>query len=826
MFAINTNGQGQTARQGVEAERSRSVVTERAPRVRASELADDPIGYALGFLRRRFPSLVVLGLVGLGIGVVLGVMTPNRYSATTQLLIDPRDLRVLQNEISPQSMGSDATTTYLESQARVIASDSIKRKVIDKLDLDKDPDFGGPRGGLGQLIGLDRAPVRDARDPVLLALAAMDKQVLVRRGDRTFVIDITTISGDGAKSARIANAMAETYLEDQIAVRSEAAQRASNSLTGRLTELRERVRVAEGKVETYRAANNLVGASGKLVTDEQLAVSNTQLAQARARTADAQAKFDQVRAVRPSSIEAGATPEALNSPSIAAFRAQLGSALTREADALVLYGAQHPALVSAQAQVRDARRQIAEELARTVQASRAELDRARAGEAAIGAQVERLKRDTLATGQAAVQLRELERDADASRQVYQAFLLRARETSEQSGVDSTNARVITAAVAPLEKMGPNRKLFALFGLLGGLAAGLAFGILRDLLTGRSRTPAARDHDVAPAMAGASVTSMRETAATRPEAQQDEPAARPATMRTAQTDRASAAAARGVVPFATRPDEKVARPEGAAQAAASRWRGLASIKPGAAPEAQSPGMPLHVTLPAPRGNGGWRSQARPATSAFHGAGFATDAWDDPRSALAAAIGQVRDRLALEEKLGSNRKVIVLGLAPGAGTSLVALNLTLAAAREKATPILIDLAGGPSSLSAGFAGDAEIGAEDVISGAAGLIRAALQDDETGAFFLPRLTGARRRPAPCPARLKSGLLDQARRFEAVIVDAGSTSDGALPYQLAELADDIVVVAPATMARDAALRLVQRSLGSDADKVRALVHNDAVKS
>lgn len=823
MFAINTNRQGEMGRQAAGPATVSNGPDQGRARGLLPLLASDPIGYALGFLRRRWPSIVLLGLVGLGLGVAVAILTPNRYSATTQLLIDPRDLRVLQNEISPQSIGSDVTTAFLESQARVIASDSIKRKVIDKLGLDKDPDFGGPRAGLAQLLGLSRTPARDERDPVLLALAAMDKQVLVRRGDRTFVIDITTISGDGGKSARIANAMAETYLEDQTAVRSDSAQRASNSLTARLTELRERVRIAEDKVERYRAANNLVGASGKLVTDEQLALSNTQLAQARARTADAQAKFDQVRIVRPSSIEAGATPEALNSASIATLRAQLGSALTREADALVLYGAQHPSLVSAQAQVRDARRQIAEELARTVQAARAELDRARASEATINAQVERLKRETLATSQAAVQLRELERDADASRQVYQSFLLRARETGEQSGVDSTNARVITTAVAPLEKMGPDRKLFALVGLLAGLAAGMAFGMLRDLLLGRRQKMTLVSAEAA---ADASATQNRAASPVAP------PMRSAASPQPAQVRRAAAAAAapateRGIVPFAKQPDSTAAAAGAQASASATgRWRGFGVAKAAAAADGAEAGGPLHVTLPAPRANGGWRAAPRPTSSAFHGAGISTDAWDEPKSALSSAIGQVRDRLTLEEQLGSNRKVIVLGLAPGSGASLVALNLALAAAREKATPILIDLAGGPASLSASFAADAEIGAEDVISGAAGLIRAALQDDETGTFFLPRPANAQRKPAPCPARLKSGLFDQTRRFEAVIIDAGSTADGALPYQLAELADDIVVVAPAAMSRDDALRLMQRSLGNDAAKVRVLVHNQGVKA
>ncbi len=786
MFAIDT--------QAEDAGRAGSDRERRSP----GAAAGNPLGLLLGFARRCWWLVALTGLLGLLLGAALGLLTPNRYSATSQLLIDPRDLRVLQNEISPQNTSNDTAVTYLESQVRVIGSDGVRRKVIERAGLAGDPDFGGPGSRLGALFGLPAKGARDQRDPVLLALAAMDKLVHVRRSERTFVIDITAVTGDGDKSARIANAMAEVYLEDQTAVRSEAAQRASNSLGARLNELRERVRLAEDKVERYRAANNLVGTGGKLVSDETLAVSNTQLAQARARTTDALAKFDQVRAVRPSSIEAGATPEALQSAAIATLRGVLASALTREADALVLYGAQHPLLVSAQAQVRDARRQIAEELARTVQAARAEFDRARASEASIAAQVERLKRETLTTGAAAVQLRELEREADAHRQVYQAFLLRARETSEQTSVDSTNARVITSATAPLEKTGPNRKVFAIAGLILGLGLGVALAILRDMM--RNQRPAAAAQSAAAPAASSRAPEPRRGFFAK---------AAGASVVPNQGDGAAAG------PAVAMP---VASGDRSAKPARGRWRGVATDN------ASTPvgAGPLTVILPSSR-SGTWRKPPQVATSAFHGAGFATDTWDDPRSPLAAAVLAVRDRLILSEAPGQNRKVVVLGLGPGVGTSLVALNLALASAREKATPLLIDLANGPATLSASFAADAALGAEDVISGAAGLIRAALQDDETGAFFLPRPADAARKPAPCPARLASGLLDQTRRFDAVIIDGGSVMDGALPYILAELADDIVLVASSQVDEQARLRLMQRALGPDADKVRVVVANQA---
>ncbi len=836
MFAIDT-GNPQDPKGRVRNHVHNEVRKEMHGQTRASSQAGQGredgnlLMTAITALRRYIVSILAFALLGLLIGVGLALLTPDRFAATTQMLIDPRDLRILQNELSPQSTSNDAAVTYLESQARVIASDGIKRKVIERLGLAGDPDFGGPGIGLAERIGLPASLTRDARDPVLLALAAMDKQIFVRRSERTYVIDITTITGNGEKSARIANMMAEIYLEDQASVRSETAQRTSNALTGRLSELRERVRQAEDKVEKYRAANNLVGTGGKLVTEDTLSVSNTQLSQARARTLDAQAKFDQARTVRPSSVEAGATPEALQSPAIASFRAQLGAALTREADALVLYGAQHPQLLSAQAQVRDARRQIAEELARTVQASRAELDRARAAEVAIGQQVERLKRETLSTGQAAVQLRELEREADANRQVYQAFLLRARETGEQTSVDTTNARVITSATAPLEKLGPNRKLFAVMGLLAGLGLGLGLAVARSLLgaqrheegrAGEQMQPSPEEPAMSPS--GMTPTGMTPTGMTQASMSQA-PSRRFAGMG-AGMGASMGAKSSGSAPSAPKAENArnlvvpLKGDAGPAQKTANaRWRGFGASSPSAS-SGPAPDPMLTVQLPVPKG-GKWRTESHPETSAFHGTGLLTDAWDNPRSALGMAIMQIRDRLVVQETAGANRKVAVIGLSPGAGTSLVSLNLALASAREKATPVLIDLASGPSSLSASFAADAELGAEDVISGAAGLIRAALQDDETGTFFLPRPANHRRKPAPSTATLASGLFEQTRRFDSVIVDAGAITDGALPYMLAELADDIVIVVPATMDAGAAKRLIVRALGSDADKVRVLVFN-----
>ena len=150
----------------------------------------------------------------------------------------------------------------------------------------------------------------------LAALNELQKRVQVKRSERTYVVDVSVTSEDPAKAARLANAIAQTYLTEQTEVRSNAARQISQALTGRLKELQTRVRDAEQKVEAYKASHNIVGATGELVNEQQLTSLNAQLSASRARTSEAKARLDQVESVLHSKTPIGAFPEAVQSQTI------------------------------------------------------------------------------------------------------------------------------------------------------------------------------------------------------------------------------------------------------------------------------------------------------------------------------------------------------------------------------------------------------------------------------------------------------------------------------------------------------------------------------
>ena len=439
-----------------------------------------PVGFApaANFDFQRFLSVIwrdkatILWTTALSllIAVLFATLVPPRYTATTQILIDPTDLRAVANDLTPANQANDAAVLQVESQVRVLTSDNVLRRVINAESLNRDPEFIGRSSWLGGA---------GYGDDSLAALNALKRAVQVKRAERTYVVDVSVTSRDPAKAARIANAIAQAYLAEQTDVRSDAARQISQSLSARLTELKDRVRQAEDRVETYKARNNILGASGQLVNEQQLSELNNQLGMARARTAAAKARLDQIEHVRIPKEEIGAFPEAVQSQTITALRTQYAEIMRREAEQMTSLGARHPAVIEIQAQAERLRHMIEDEVHRIALSARSEYESARANEAALAANLEKLKGNAVTTNEAMVTLRELERDVAASRAVYESFLVRARETGEQERLDTKNIRVISRADPPLRRsFPPSNTLLAVGALLIGVCGGTGIVMMR------------------------------------------------------------------------------------------------------------------------------------------------------------------------------------------------------------------------------------------------------------------------------------------------------------------------------------------------------------
>ena len=447
----------------------------------------DPGTVVAGVIRSKW-IIAATTIAGALLGVLIALNTPKQYEAAAEMVVDPRDLN-LGTELTQSSISNEATLAIVENQVRFITSGTVISKVVEQLHLAEDPEFNGQgpatglKGILSPVLSVFRA--RDGEDNpgrrYALAVMNLRRALSVERGGKTFVIVVGATTQSGEKSAVIANKMTEVFQQSYGQLQSDAAGRATTELTSKLDELRKGVEAAERKVETFRAENDLVDAQGRLISDDEILKLNEQLSIARARTLELNARAASTRSVSTDAVLAGSLPEELASPSMQELRAQY-SALKGESDRLaVRLGPRHPQRLALESQLSGARGLIDAELKRVVSSIQTDLKRAVQLEQELSSRLAQLKVKQGSLSDKLVTLRELERDATAKRAVYEAYLLRARETDEQQGINSANITVISKAYAPLESNPPSRSTIALAGMLLGLMAGVGIGGVRGTL---------------------------------------------------------------------------------------------------------------------------------------------------------------------------------------------------------------------------------------------------------------------------------------------------------------------------------------------------------
>jgi uncharacterized protein involved in exopolysaccharide biosynthesis/Mrp family chromosome partitioning ATPase len=438
-------------------------------------------------LWRRKVAIAAAGLICACAAVAVGKSMTPKFTATAQLYVDPRELQLVDRELTPRAQDVSGLAMVVESQARLITSNNVLLQVIQSTHLDQDPEFGGASKGLAaSLLGLfgiqTSTTAEEDKLGQMSALEALNRHINVKKTASSFIVDIDVWSREPAKAALLANALAQAYLTESKTSRATAARRATTDLSGRLNELKERLRNSENILAVYKARNNFVGTQDTLISDQQLSGSNQRLAAARAATLDAQAKYDQIEGSRRAATDSGAIPEALQSPTIANLRSQYAEARKRYAELTGELGPLHPALRQIEKQVEDLRRTINEEVDRFAQSAKNDLTRARDYEASLDKALDSQKRQSVQMSQAAVRLRELERDVEANRDVYQSFLKRSRETEEQESLNTSNARIIGEATVPrLRTFPPAMSLLAIAGFMLGTLAAAAWAVAADRL---------------------------------------------------------------------------------------------------------------------------------------------------------------------------------------------------------------------------------------------------------------------------------------------------------------------------------------------------------
>src|SRR5882724_10172956 len=441
------------------------------------------------FLGREWRLIAAVTGFAIVLGAIYIAMSPSRYTAQTDMIIDTKRVTWTQAEMASENRALEDAS--VESEIETTKSEKVATAVIRRLHLNEDPEFTGAGRGLTRRIfsmfkwtaGPDRESTND--DLIRSALVTLRDNLRVTRLGRSYIEQIAYTSLDSSKAARISNAFADAYIEDQLQAKFEATRRASVWLEQRIGELRQQASDAYREVQDFKSENSIIiGVDGKLASEVELDQLGIALAKARADTSQARAKLDRISRVleQRSDKESFNIPDpvvtdALSNPVITKLRQQFLDDQNKESEWSARYGADHTAARNLRAEMAALQRAIWDEISRIAESYKSELQIAKSQEESIDKRMIEVFQKSASTRQSQVRLRELETAANTYRGIYETFLSRFTQSVQQQSFPSTEARVVTFASPPRGPSSPKISLTLALAALCGLALGImaAFG---------------------------------------------------------------------------------------------------------------------------------------------------------------------------------------------------------------------------------------------------------------------------------------------------------------------------------------------------------------
>ena len=437
---------------------------------------------------------VIVGTVILftAVAAVIAFQLTPIYRGTAQVMIEPRQNKVLDIKAVIAGLPTDSET--INSEVEVLRSRSLAKRVVDKLDLAKDPEFNPALRKLNLIqsvfadvkdwLGIDPRQLSDKQNKALRRSEILDtylEHLSVNARAQTRVINIAFSSEDPRKAARITNTVADLYLVDQLEAKYEATERASKWLGERVEKLQKKVNVSERAIEKYRADAGLVaGKNEAKLISEQISELSSALILAKGKRAEAEARLAQAqRLMKSGSVYSAA--EVLSSQLIDRLREQESEVVRKVAKLSEDYGPKHPQMISARQELRDIRRSIAREVHKIVQNLENEVQVAKAREASLRRSLTKLEKRAGDLNEKAVKLRALEREADANRALLKTMMTRFRETSVQRDITRPDARVLSAAIIPAEPYFPRPVLIIGLVLVASTFLGMLLAVAAEQL---------------------------------------------------------------------------------------------------------------------------------------------------------------------------------------------------------------------------------------------------------------------------------------------------------------------------------------------------------
>jgi succinoglycan biosynthesis transport protein ExoP len=447
--------------------------------------------YVRVLYKRRWAALTAFLIVVLSVSVYTFTATPI-YEARVQILIEKEATNVVTFKEAYEQ--NQITDDYYQTQYKILQSRTLARRTIDTLKLWDHPQFN-PKPDDSLAVGkIAMVPIalvsgwfRSSRpmdaplpDESKVQSSTIDRflnDLTVAPIRNSRLVDVKFESPNAALSAAVANALAKSYIEQNLEFKFLSSKEASDWLGDRLGEQRKQVATSEQALQRYREQTDAVSLEDKQnIVVQKLSDLNAAVTRAKTERIQKEAAYNQIRTLQNDRAALDTFPAILSNTFIQQQKGELADLQRQQAQLSDKLGPNHPDMVKLSSAIRAAESRIQGEIAKVVQAMRNDYQQTVAQEQSLTNALEQQKNDALALNRKGIEYGVLARDAASNRQIFESLMQRTKETGISGELKTSNIRVVDAAETPRGPVTPNTRNNLLLAVFGGatLAVGLAF----------------------------------------------------------------------------------------------------------------------------------------------------------------------------------------------------------------------------------------------------------------------------------------------------------------------------------------------------------------
>ena len=453
----------------------------------------DIVEYWRTLHKRKWAIFAFALIITLLAGVVAFVSTPI-YEAKTTLQIETSKQKVVS--IEDIYAGGGSSREYFQTQVEIIKSREVALKTITKLKLYDNPEYD-PRAAkkgiaaiLQQLGFATKEAPKEWTEP-LLADATLEKftgNLTIEPVRLSLLVIIRFSSPDPVLAANVTNALAQTYIENDLDARFQMTNNATSWLQERLSGLKAKLNQSEQVLQGYREKSGIVNIekTAQSGAGQQIEQLQTRLIEARTRRAEIEATHKIIKAAAGAG-DLASQPAVLNSAQVADAKRQSSDAARKLAEVSQRYGKEHPKFLQADSESRAATENLQRQIDLVVGGINHEYERARSTEKMIEGALGSAKGTVQNVNRKEFELGQYEREVESNRQMYDMFIKRSKETSVSSDLQTMVARIVDKAAVPITPIKPQKLQIVAVALFMGLLVGAMLALLLDVLDNTLKT---------------------------------------------------------------------------------------------------------------------------------------------------------------------------------------------------------------------------------------------------------------------------------------------------------------------------------------------------